>query len=541
MLKTKIISSLEKPFSDECFEKYNEHKRGSALLGETYSLQLLYTFVNDVENRPWVIYKFELSGDLAKYAKVRELKNIGVQKPIGVKFDDNYLRTKPGIYPDVLVPFNNGDRFVSSENILNSLWLDIDIPEEERSLVGEKTLTVTLLRVSDGSVAGEHTFTLDVIGAKLPEQKTNMTVWLYSEDLAKYYGVELWSKRHFEILENALRAGRSGGINMIFAPAFTTVKTTKTDRGFRFNFTLFDKWIELAKRLGFKYIEMPHLFTAGDAAWATPLAHYYENGEKKSMRGKRATDPEYTAFIRAFLKAVIKRVKAKGDGVGLLFHIADEPALKNIEYFRAARESVIDIIGEYQIIDAIFDIEYWREGLVTSPVPITDHIVPFCEENVPNLWTYYCTGPQAGGHSNRFIAQSGACHRSLGMQLYKFNVTGFLHWALCYLGGGDAGGLVNPYLDQSGNNWVPGGDTGEIYPAPDGTFYDSMRLCIIRDAFQDIRAMQLLEGYIGHDAVVAEIESVLGSELRFNVCAKSSETMMSIRERINAMIKEQIK
>ena len=113
--------------------------------------------------------------------------------------------------------------------------------------------------------------------------------------------------------------------------------------------------------------------------------------------------------------------------------------------------------------------------------------------------------------------------------------------ALCYLGGGDAGGIVNPYLDQSGNNWVPGGDTGAIYPAPDGTFYDSMRLCIIRDAFQDIRAMQLLESYVGHDAVVSAIEDELGSELRFNVCAKSSLAMMNIRERINAMIKAQIK
>ena len=124
MLKTKLISCLEKPFSDEAFEKYNEHTHGSALLGETYSLQLLYTFVNDVENRPWVIYNFKLSGELAKYTRVRELKNIGVQKPIGVKFDDNYLRTTPGIYPDILVPFNNGDKFVSSENILNSLgWI----------------------------------------------------------------------------------------------------------------------------------------------------------------------------------------------------------------------------------------------------------------------------------------------------------------------------------------------------------------------------------------------------------------------------------
>ena len=540
MLKTKLISSLEKPFADESFEKYAELCKGSALLGESYSFQLIYTFVNDVENRPWVVYTYKLSGSLANYASVREVKNIGVQKPIGVKYDDNYLRTTPGIYPDVLVPFNNGDKFVSSQNILNSLWIDIVIPDDEKSLVGEQTLTITLIRVSDNTVAGEHTFTLDIINSVLPEQKTNLAVLLYSEGIADYYGVESWTKRYWQIVENALICARRGGVNMALAPIFTTVVGTKTDYGFRFNYRLFDKWIALVERLGFDIIEIPHLFTCGDAAWASRKALYYENGIKKSMAGKRSNDIEYIEFIRAMLKGVIARLRKKGLDHKLMFHIADEPSLKNIETYRSVRASVIDIIGQYPILDAIFDIEYWQEGLVSDPIPITDRITPFLNANVSNLWTYYCTGPQAGGYSNRFIAQTGACHRSLGMQLYKYNIKGFLHWALCYLGGGDAGGIINPYLDQSGNNWVPGGDTGTLYPTPTGDFYESVRHMHIRDAFQDIRAMQLLESYVGHDEVVKAIEEELGCELKFSTCAKSSDTMSRIRERINEMIKERL-
>ena len=123
----------------------------------------------------------------------------------------------------------------------------------------------------------------------------------------------------------------------------------------------------------------------------------------------------------------------------------------------------------------------------------------------------------------------------------KYNIEGFLHYALCYIGEGDATGVINPYVEQSGNKCFPAGDTFCIYPTTDGGFLESIRLCIIRDAFQDIRAMQLLEGYVGHDEVVRVIEEELGTELRFDVCAKSAETIINIRERINRMIKDIVK
>jgi hypothetical protein len=360
MIKTKLISSLEKPFSDESFDKYAELKRGSALLSETYSVQLLYTYETDEENRPWVSYTFALSGSLAEYATVREVKNVGVQKPVGIKFDDNYLRTTPGVYPDVLDVFNNGNIFTGALGILNSLWIDIAVPEDAKELAGEQTLEISVFRKSTDVAVCKNSLTLEVIGCALPRQKTNFTMWVQSESLAKYYGVELWSKKHWQILENALVCAKRGGANIAYVPIYTTVIATKTCEGFRFNYRLFDKWVALAERLGFDYFEMSHLFSPGDAARADSAAFYYENGDVVSMKGRRATDPDYVAYIRALLVGVISRLKKKGLSLKLLFHIADEPSLKNIELFRAARNTVIDIIGEYPILDAIFDIEYWH-------------------------------------------------------------------------------------------------------------------------------------------------------------------------------------
>ena len=537
MIKTKLASALEKPFADQKLSDFAEYPSASALLGEKFSFQMLYTYELDEDNRAFLPHYFTLSGSLAPYATVRHLKSIAVTKPLGIKSDDNYLRTTPGVYPDILFPENNDKgEFCASTNVLNSIFIDIDVPSD-KSFAGKQELKIEVFRKSNKEKKSEESFTLDVIGVELPEEKTLHTQWLYAELFAPYYGIESWGERHWEIIRNAMAAARRSGVNMLWTPAFSLTRSEKCSDGWKYDYTRLDRWISLGKELGFTHFEIQHLFSAGDAAWSSGFT-YFENGEKKTTKGLRATDPVCVDFVRSFLMSLIEHFKTIADPKKLVFHIADEPALKNIDKFRASRETVIDIIGEYDIIDAIFDIEYFNEGLVTAPVPITDHIQPFIENNVPNLWTYYCTGPQGGGYSNRFVAQSGECTRSIGMQLYKYNIVGFLHWALCYLGGGDTAGIVDPYLDQNGNNWVPSGDTGYIYPRANGEFYESIRGIYLRDAFQDIRAMQLLEKYTSHEAVVALIEEELGCELKFNTCAKSVKTMNNIRNRINEELRK---
>ena len=45
---------------------------------------------------------------------------------------------------------------------------------------------------------------------------------------------------------------------------------------------------------------------------------------------------------------------------------------------------------------------------------------------------------------------------------------------------------------------------------------------------------------LGFPLVFAEIEKIMGEELRFDVCAKSEATMLAVRERINEMIKAKV-
>ena len=49
--------------------------------------------------------------------------------------------------------------------------------------------------------------------------------------------------------------------------------------------------------------------------------------------------------------------------------------------------------------------------------------------------------------------------------------------------------------------------------------------------------MKLCEQYYGHEATVAAIEAIFGEEITFDTCAKTSEMIIAIREKINEMIK----
>jgi hypothetical protein len=100
---------------------------------------------------------------------------------------------------------------------------------------------------------------------------------------------------------------------------------------------------------------------------------------------------------------------------------------------------------------------------------------------------------------------------------------------------------VNPFADACGEYWVPAGDTYSVYPAQDGTAYESTRIIVFHEALQDVRAMKLCESFYGKERVVAEIEAVFGEELKFSRCARSSETMLAIRARIDEMIAEAVK
>ena len=546
-IKARITSSLEKVFVSKNVEDYPRLEKLSVLRGERIAVQLIFKSESNV-GRDWLIPSF--SGGLSERVTVRRVCHVPLVQPTGDLTDDNYLSTEPGIFPDILEPIRyGGDKAFSNKSVLESLWIDVDIPVDFPC--GESILTVTLT-TEGGEICAVEKVSIDVIGATLPKGDLYYTRWFHCDCLADYYGTPVFSKRHWEIIENFLKTAVHSGVNTILTPLVTPsldgirtivqlVKIRKCGEKYSFNFSRLDKWIDMCDRVGIKYFEISHLCTQHGANGAPRIVATVDGEEKLIFTYETDTrTEEYKSFLRALIKAFIRHMKRRGDDTRCIYHISDEPDLQHIDCYREVKTAIADLIADYKHIDALEDIDFYKNGLVGCPVPITSSAMNFIEAGVSPLWVYYCGGPASDNYSNSFVAMPSWRTRSIGMQLYKYNIEGFLHWGFNYYYNIGSHNLINPYLDLNAERWVPAGDTFIVYPEKDGTALESLRAEVFYHALEDIRAMKLCEKYYSHEEVVAAIEDVLGYELDFKGCVRSAEKMLEVRERINEMIKARL-
>ncbi len=562
MLKTKIVSSQIKAFIDEKIDNFTECKELVALGGEVLSFQLLYVDEGPkfISARPYV--SVSVRGELAEYTTLRDVRIVPVDRPVKPgEYDSQYLRTTPGVYPDLLTPLRYDGRICPSRDKLRSIWVDVEIP---KGYSGESSLTIAL-SIDDAKIANEdsssystqadieNSVTINVISADLPAEELMFTQWFYPDCIASYYNLEVYSDRHFEIMESFISLAVKRGRNVIYTSLLTPflnvsnpfyrnpaqlVRVELTGGKYSFDFSLVDKWVDMCDRCGVKYFEISHFFQQHSVERS---AHVYANvdGEYKRIFGWEtgATDPEYIDFLRELIPAFLSHMKKRGDDKRCIFHISDEPTLETLDNYKAAKEAIFDLISDYKTIDALSDFEFYELGVLANPVPTTTHAMPFIEANVPDLWIYYACC-ELVDYTNCYVAMPSWRTRSLGFQLYKYeNITGFLHWGYNYYNNRASGDAINPFIDLGGEDWVPAGDTFVVYPGQDGTPLESIRMLTLEEALQDYRAMKLAERYYSHAEVVAAIEQVLGEPITFKRCAHSEEEMLAIRSAVNQMIK----
>lgn len=558
MLKAKITSSLVKARLEDSFDSFAEIKKISALRGERLSLQVLcyYKFTSETSfvemSNDKTLAKVTLDGKLAKHASMRNVENVPVARPTLDRSngDDDYISKKPGLFPDLLIPLHYDSTVCLSPELIYSVWVEINIPKDFSA--GTTKLTVKL---DNGHESVDASVEIEVIGATLPDEDIYFTQWFHCDCLANYYNVEVWSERHWQIVEAFARTAVKNGINMLLTPTFTPPLDTKVGGERRtcqlvevrlkkgeyvFDFSLLDRWCDMCDRVGIKYFEIAHFFTQWGAHHAPKVMLTEKKGQRKIFGWETdATGKEYTHFLRSFIPALLDHMKKRGDDERCFFHISDEPGADHLESYKAAKASISDLLRGYVIMDALSKYEFWQMGIVDTPIPANNHIAPFIEGGVPNLWTYYCCS-QAKGVSNRFIAMPSRRNRSIGFQMYKYGIVGFLQWGYNFYSNCYSVDEIIPFLQNDGDGWVPPGDAYSVYPAQNGEALESLRIIVFHEALQDMKAMKLAEKFVGKDKIVELIDSKIGEPVTFDVCAKSDEALLSLREEINRIIKDNI-
>lgn len=554
----KLLDSLTKVFSHEEPRDISVYAEFQALRQETISFQVAYScrHIRKTYTCNYPRFRFakvRVETPIPGLIHLRGVKNVPCQYPAHPDADDNYLSKIPGLFPDRLTDLWE-DTVMIVPFQWKSLWVDVDVPAD--AVPGNYPIRVVFSDAEDGNELCSLETEVTILEPVLPKQTFPRTEWFYADCLADYYGVPVFSEEHWQIMENFIRTATKRGINMILTPQFTPpldtaigrerttvqlVDVVKEGDTYRFDFSKLERWVQMCRRCGVLYFEMSHLFSQWGAVSAPKVVGTVD-GEEKTLFGwgTPATGGEYTRFLQQYLPQLVAKLKELGIQDCTWFHISDEPHLSQLESYRAARESVAPYLKGCRLMDALSDYEFYCYDLVETPVCATNFLKPFLEHQTEHLWTYYCTA-QGVDVSNRFIAMPSGRTRIYGVQLYKFGVEGSLHWGYNFYNGVDSLFRIDPLQETDSGGAYPAGDPFLVYPKEDGTAEESIRLMLLDEAMNDLRALYYLESLTSREEVLAIVEEHLDQPLTFDAFPanpKDADYLFRLRLRINDAICE---
>lgn len=542
------VSSLEKVFlhkRPEC----EECREGYAFHGDYFSYQVVFTECGN--DRDILQLQVKIDSPIKQYVQLYRVEHSPSEMPAYTdSYDDDYLTIEPGLFPNVLYPFDENSKKCPRATLgkYRTLWVEVPVTEDINP--GTYPIKISISAEDANEVSTE--FALHVGAAKLPEQKLIFTQWFHCDCIADVYKVPILSEEHWNRIDQFIKMAAEHGINMLMAPLITppldtgkdierpTVQLVDIERKngvYRFCFDQLRRYAELCKKNGISYLEMPPLFSQWGAEF-TPKIVVKVDGKEEKLFGwhVKADAPEYAEFLDQLLPALVTFLKEINMEKHTYFHISDEPnGESNLEQYKKAQKRIREHIKGFPQIDAMSHYELYEAGLVEHPVVAIDSIKPFLEHNVRPLWCYYCCG-QNQGVSNRFFGMPSYRNRVIGVQLYKFDVAGFLQWGYNFYYNQYSRGLINPFLTTDAEGAFPSGDAFSVYPGEDGPIA-SIPLKVFREALQDLRALRLLEEKFGREKVLELIEDGLSEPIAFDCYPKRADYLLDLRKRIFDLLK----
>lgn len=533
-----VHSSLEKIFFRG--SRGSPYEAARALRGEEFSLQLAI----HKADHGGVPGSLSVESPLEKEISLFLVDSVPCELPAYPNHcDEDYLSTQPGLFPDVLYPLGASFEIKPYGNTV--VWVCVRIPQDFPA--GEVPLRF-VLKAGQEELTAE--FTLRVVGASLPPQELIFTQWVHGDSIADWYDVPVYSEEYWALLERYLSMAGAHGMNMALTPVFTPALDTEpgrerrctqlveiepTGEGYRFSYDRVTRFVELAQRCGISHFEISHLFSQWGAGYAPNI--YAKDGRRLFGWETKAVSPEYRGFLRQFLPDFTAYLRKQGLEDRVMFHISDEPEGKHLESYSRARQGAAPYLEGFPIRDALSDVRFYEAGLIDRPIPAIDHIEPFLQARVPDLWAYCCCG-QNVDVGNRFLAMPSYRNRILGQQLWKYEIAGFLHWGYNFWYSQNAREMINPFAVTDSRCAFPGGDPFSVYPGESGPIA-SLRLKVFHEALQDIRAFRMLEKMAGRQAVEDCMEGY--EELTFRHYPRNSQSLLETREKVNQKIEDLLK
>ncbi len=534
-----IVNGMEKIFPD--MRPAHTLEGATMLKNERYSFQLAVFSMRELEH-------YRLSCDRAEGITLRKVEYAPCKRAgYDPDADDDYVifsERADTYYPDILMPTDG--RFISNGGNWTPFWVTVEgLP------VGEHTLGFSLVNLATGETEGEASLSIKVIDKALPKLDIPYTTWFHYDCLADEYRLKVFSEPFNRVmnayLANAVRHGMNTLYTPIFTPALDTkigtyrrtvqlVDVVKEGENYEFDFSRLLAFMQNAERIGFTYFEMSHLATQWGAK-CSPKVVATVRGRKRRIFGWDcpSLSPRYQAFLAQLLPKLVAFLDENGYRGRCFFHISDEPHEDHLEQYGKLSTLIRGLLNGYPVMDALSNYDFYKRGFVDIPVVATECTAPFEEDGIKN-WVYYCCTQTFNGLSNRLFNMPLQRARVLGAQLYESGAKGFLHWGFNFYYSELSVRKINPFYETDADEKLPSGDCYIVYPAKDGTPYDSIRGEGLYDGVQDYCALKLLEELKGKSFTQALLASE-GVKGYFEY-PRSLEWHTAFREKINRILME---
>lgn len=385
-------------------------------------------------------------------------------------------------------------------------WVRVWIPQEAAAGLYTSELTV-----KNGSrVLGSLKLEVEVQRRTLPAPSHwafHLDLWQNPFAVARYHRVPLWSRAHFDLLEKELQSYADAGGKVIttsimhhpwggqtydpFESMITWMK--RVDGTWYFDYTIFDKWVELMMKLGVTqeigcYSMIP---------WKLSFQYFDQATHSLKEMKMKPEDPAYADFWLTMLKDFARHLKAKGwfdithiamderpkkdmDRAFAIIHEAD-PNFK-VSLAGALHEELSDQLDDYSIALADKFSEETKRARRAANKKTTFYTC--CTESHPNTYTFSHPAEAAW----------------IGWYAAKEHLDGYLRWAL-------NSWTIEPLLDSRFLAWGAG-DTYLVYPGARSSIRFENLVAGIQ-AYEKIRILKADWQKEGNQSALKQLDKML--------------------------------
>jgi hypothetical protein len=435
-------------------------------------------------------------------------------------FGDGCGYRKPGDFPvsltgDMLDNINCIDMDAKS---VRPVWLTVNVPDS--AVAG--TYRGDVKFYARGERPETLTVELEVAPKTLPpasQWRYHLDLWQHPSAVARAQNLAVWSDEHFAALRPVMKMLADAGQKVITATlnkdpwnhqcynAYEDmIRWTKNEDGsWTYDYTVFDKWVNLMMSLGIK--NMINCYSM--APWNNEL--HYKDAKSGAIITVKA-DPGTANFVEMwnpFLKDFVRHLREKqwlgitniamderppemmDEILGLLKQVAPELGVAIADNHKSyKRYSYIkDLCVEIGSVPDSSDMAYRKANGLNTTYYVC------CAHRFPNVFTY--SDPAEAVYAAWYARANG--------------FDGFLRWAY-------NSWVENPMLDSRFRSW-PSGDTFIVYPEA----RSSIRFERLIEGIQDVEKLSLLTSELERQntpEAAAKLQSIRATLERFKASVK---------------------